>query len=316
MKKTLISIVLAMLMVTFLSAFDSPVNLEITHDGTNVSLSWDAVTGARFYKVYICDTPDGVYELDETGFFPTPTSWIKPEPSPQKFYSVAAVSGPEPVLLGTAGNYVILAKAAISSATASSITGNVGISPAAASYITGFGLILDFSGVFSISAQVEGQVYAADYAPPTPTNLTVAVLDMQAAYVDAASRPTPDFVNLNSGDIGGLTLAPGLYNWDGVVSISAPVTLDGGADDVWIFQIAGSVVMEPNVSIILGGSAQASNVFWQTFGPLTLHSGSHLEGNVLCSTAINLDTGASVNGRLLSHTAVTLNQNTVTIPSP
>ncbi|MDZ4121661.1 MAG: ice-binding family protein, partial [Candidatus Cloacimonadaceae bacterium] len=310
MKKTLFSIVIALLMITFVYGFETPVNLEITHDGTNVILSWDAVIGARFYKVFVCDTPYGVFELDETGMFLTSTSWTKQEPAPHKFYNVAAVSGPEPVLLGTAGNYVLLAKAAISSATASSITGDVGISPAAASYITGFGLILDPSGVFSISTQVDGQIFAADYTPPTPTNLTVAVLDMQTAYVDAAGRPTPDFVNLNSGNISGLTLVPGLYNWDGAVSIASTVYLDGGQDDVWIFQIAGSVVVEPNVSIILGGSAKASNVFWQTFGPLVMHSGSHLEGNVLCSTAINLDAGASVNGRLLSQTAITLNQNT------
>jgi hypothetical protein len=303
-------------MVICVYAIDAPENLEITHDGNNVNLSWDPVIGARFYKVFTCDTPYGVYELDETGIFLSPTTWEKQESLPKKFYQVAAVSGPEPVLLGTAGNFVILAKAAITSATASDISGNIGISPAAASYITGFGLILDPSGIFSISTQVDGQVFAADYTPPTPDNLTVAVLDMQAAYVDAAGRPTPDFVNLNSGDISGLTLVPGLYNWDGDVSISAPVYLNGGQDDVWIFQIAGSIVMQPNISIIMGGSAQASNVFWQTFGPLTMHSGSHLEGNVLCTTAINLGSGASANGRLLSHTAVTLNQNTITLPSP
>lgn len=316
MNKKLFFIAMAMLVVIFIHAIDSLENLEITHDGTNVTLSWDAVMGARFYNVFTSDIPYGVFELDETGVFTGPTTWVKLEPSPKKFYNVEAVIGPEPVLLATAGNYVILAKSAISSEVASSITGNVGISPAAASYITGFGLILDLSGIFSTSTQVEGRIFAADYTPPTPTNLTVAILDMQAAYVDAASRPTPDFVNLNSGNIGGLTLAPGLYNWDGVVSIAETVYLDGGQDDVWIFQIAGSIVMEPNVSIILGGSARASNVFWQTFGPLILHSGSHLEGNVLCSTAINLETGASVTGRLLSHTAITLDQNTITLPLP
>lgn len=299
-----------------LHAVNAPANLEIMHDGTNVMLHWDAVSGARFYKVFVRDTPYGVYELDETGVFPTPTSWTKLEPDSKKFYKVSTVDGPEPVLLGTAGNFVVLAKAGISCNLSSNIHGNIGISPAAASYITGFDLILDPSGLFSTSPLVNGNVYAADYATPTPDNLTVAVLDMQAAYVDAAGRPTPDFVNLGSGDISGLTLVPGLYNWDGAVSISAPIILDGAGDDVWIFQIAGSVVMNPNVQMILSGGAQAKNVFWQTFGPLILHSGNHLEGNVLCSTAINLDANASVTGRLLSHTAISLNQNFIIAPNP
>jgi hypothetical protein len=316
MNKTLLLMAMALLIATATYAQDSRLNPVITHDGTNVSLSWDAVIGDRYYSVYICDTPDGVFELDDAGVFLTSNSWTKPEPSSKMFYYVEAARGPEPVLLGTSANYVLLAKAAISSATASSITGDVGISPAAASYITGFGLLLHSSGVYSTSSQVNGRIFAADYTPPTPSNLTVAVLDMQTAYVDAASRPTPDFVNLNSGDISGLTLVPGLYNWDGAVTVSAPVYLDGGADDVWIFQIAGSIVIEPNASIILGGGASAENIFWQTFGPLVMHSGAHLEGNVLCSTAINLDSGASVQGRLLSGTGITLDQNNITVPNP
>ncbi len=300
---------------TAIIAVESPVDIEITHPGAYVLLNWAPVTGVANYKVFTCDTPYGDFELDETGFFPTPTSWTKAEPAGKKFYRVTAVDGPLVVNLGTAANYAILAKAAISSVPASDITGHVGISPAAATYITGFTLTLDSSNVFSTSTQVTGKVYAADYADPTPINLTTAIGDLRTAYVDAAGR-APDITNLNSGDISGLTLSPGVYVWDGQVNINSSVTLNGGMNDVWIFQIAQGIVMSPNTSVILGGSAQAKNVFWQTFGPVDMDINTHMAGNVLCSTAIHLGQGASVNGRLLAETAVTLDQNVVTVPAP
>ncbi|MFI5235442.1 MAG: ice-binding family protein, partial [Gemmatimonadales bacterium] len=100
--------------------------------------------------------------------------------------------GPAAVNLGAAGNYVILAKTGISTTGVSSYVGDIGLSPAAASFITGFGLTTDGSNTFSTSALVTGKVWAADYTAPTPTNLTTAVLDMQNAYTDAAGRTSPD----------------------------------------------------------------------------------------------------------------------------
>jgi hypothetical protein len=103
-----------------------------------------------------------------------------------------------------------MGKAAITNTGPSSITGNIGVSPAGASSITGFALVLDGSGQFSRSAQVIGEVFAADYAPPTPANMTQAVLDMEAAYTDAQGR-IPTSTNFNAGNLGGQTLAPGVY---------------------------------------------------------------------------------------------------------
>jgi len=149
--------------------------------------------------------------------------------------------GPAAVALGTAGNYAILAQSAISTVPTSAITGNLGLSPAAASFITGFSLTLPAGGAFSSSTQVTGNVYAADYAVPTPVDLTTAIGDMHTAYTDAAGRVTPDYTELGSGQIGGLTLPPGLYKWSNTVSIGSDVTLNGSATDVWIFQVAGGV---------------------------------------------------------------------------
>jgi hypothetical protein len=219
--------------------------------------------------------------------------------------------GPAPVALGTAGTYAILAKSATSNVPTSAITGNVGLSPAAASFITGFALVLPVGGAFSTSPQVTGNVYAADYAVPTPSNLTTAVGDMQLAYADAAGRPLPDHTELAAGNIGGLTLPAGLYKWSNTVTIPKNVTLTGGANDVWIFQVGGGITQAAAARVILAGGAQAQNVYWQVAGIVSIGTTAHMEGEVMSQTAITLNTGATVNGRLLAQTAVTLAGNTI-----
>jgi hypothetical protein len=228
--------------------------------------------------------------------------------------NVASGTGPAPVDLGTAGNYVILAKSAISTVPASAITGDLGLSPAAASFITGFSLSLPVGGAFSTSSQVTGNIYASDYAVPTPVNLTTAIGDMQTAYTDAAGRPTPDFSELATGEIGGLTLPPGLYKWTNTVTISSDVTLNGSATDVWIFQIAGGITQASGTNVTLTGGALPENVFWQSFGAVEIGTTAHMEGVILSQTSITLNTGASANGRLLAQTAVTLDGNAVVEP--
>jgi hypothetical protein len=122
-------------------------------------------------------------------------------------------------------------------------------------------------------------------------------------------------VLFRSGEIGGLTLKPGLYKFTTAVAISNDVMLSGGPKDVWIFQISGTLDMSSAKSIILSGGAQAKNIFWQVADAVTLDTTSHFEGIILGQTMIALNTGASINGRLLAQTAVTLDQNTVTQPS-
>jgi Ice-binding-like len=231
--------------------------------------------------------------------------------SPGAGTGTGAGFGPAPVNLGAAGTYVILAKSGISNVPTSAITGNLGLSPAAASFITGFTLNLPAGGAFSTSAQVTGNVYASDYAVPTPSNLTTAIGDMQTAYTDAAGRPTPDHTELAAGNIGGLTLPAGLYKWTNTVSIPKNVTLKGGANDTWIFQIAGGLTQASATRVILTGGALAQNVVWQVAGVVSIGTTAHLEGVVMSQTAITLKTGATANGRLLAQTAVTLAGNTV-----
>ncbi len=220
----------------------------------------------------------------------------------------AAAPGPAPVELGDAGNFVILTKTGITDVPTSKVTGNVGTSP-----ITGAADLLQCS-------EVTGTVYSDDAAGPKPCNvispskLTAAVLDMEEAYTNAAGRSNPDFTELGTGKIGGKTLVPGLYKWGTGVEISTDVTLSGGADDVWIFQIAGNLTVSNGVAVHLRGGAQAKNVFWQVGGNALFGTTSHFEGIVLSKTLIAVRTGASISGRLYAQTAVTLEMNVVTQP--
>ncbi len=226
----------------------------------------------------------------------------------------ATAAGPAPVNLGTAGDFVILAKSGIDTVPTSAVTGDIGVSPIDSTGITGFSLILDASGTFSTSSQVTGKAYAADYTAPTPSNMTTAVSNMEAAYTDAAGRALPDATELGAGDISGLTIVPGLYKWGTGVLISTNVTLNGGPNDVWIFQISGGITQASGARVILTGGALPENIFWQSFGVVALDTTAHMEGVILAQTAITLATGATVNGRLLSQTAVTLDGSTVTQP--
>ncbi len=226
----------------------------------------------------------------------------------------ADVNGPAPVHLGTAANFVILAKTAITTVPDSAITGDIGLSPAAESYMTGFSQTKATG--YSTSLQVDGFMYAADMTPPTPSNMTVAIGDMETAYVDAAGRSLSAVNNLGAGTIGGLSFVPGLYHWGSNVLVTTDITLNGDANDVWIFQSTGNLVVSSGVEILLAGGALAKNVFWQVAGYAQLGTGSIFRGNILCQTQINVQTGASVSGRLLAQTQVTLQQNAVSYPTP
>jgi hypothetical protein len=281
----------------------TPVSGAVTYVGTTATFAPAATLAAG--TVYTATITTGAKDLAGNALAAN-YSWTFTTGS-------ALAEGPAPVVLGTAGNYVILAKAEISTTGTTAIVGDLGLSPAAASFITGFGLVAPPT-TFSTSALVTGKVYASDYDPPTPDNLTTAIGDMQIAFTDAAGRTLPDFTELGAGNISGMTLVPGLYKWGTGVLITSGVTLSGGANDVWIFQIAQDLTVGNGVIVTLGGAAQSKNIFWQVSGQTTLGTTSDFKGIILCQTQIALNTGAVMNGRLLAQTAVTLDANAVTQP--
>ena len=235
--------------------------------------------------------------------------------------TVTPGSGPAPVLLGTAGNFVILSQAASTDVPSSAITGNVGASP-----ISGTSIL-----VGGTCAEVTGIIYSVDAAGPpcsvfnSAAILTPAVGSMVAAYNDGAGRVAGvgPFLNAGLGILTNQNLAPGLYTWNAATSnltIPTNLTLTGGANDVWIFQVAGTLNISTNMNMILVGTPgnlpQAKNIFWVVAGAVTLNPGSHFEGVILGASNIAMQTGASINGRLLSQTGITLQSNIVTQPAP
>lgn len=228
-----------------------------------------------------------------------------------------ATAGQAPVNLGSAESFVLLAKSGITTTGVTAITGNIGVSPIDSTAITGFGLILDSSGTFSTSSLVTGNIYAADYTDPTPANLTTTISDMAIAYTDAAGRTLPDFTELGAGDISGMDLEPGLYKWGtGLLIDPTGVTLTGGANDVWIFQIAGNLTVENAAIVTLAGGAQAKNIFWQVAGGAGAVIGTTVQfkGIILAEKGITFNNGATLTGSALAQTNITLIANTITRP--
>lgn len=243
---------------------------------------------------------------------------------------VLAETGPTPtesVDLGTAGDFAIFAQSGITTTGGSTIDGDMGINPAAASAITGFALVLDASGEFSTSSQVFpgtpaapypvqlGHVFAPDYATPTPAKVVQASADLIAAYNDAAGR-TPDFTAAGA-DIGGLTLeagAAGVYAYTGAssVGVGTPLTLHGtNPGDAIIIQIAGT--FDVHADILLTGTlaGHPENVYFAVAGQVTIFGSLTVNGEFLGATGIAMQAGTTLNGRALAQTAVTLINNTV-----
>lgn len=227
----------------------------------------------------------------------------------------AVCAGASCVSLGTAGNYAILAKTGISTVPSSVVTGNVGLSPAARGFLTGWSLISEPTDTSFSSAQVAapGRLYAADNVGGTTTvDLTTAVGDMQTAYTAAAGKAGGSCPGV--GIMSGLTIAPGVYTCANGVTIPTSITLSGTATDVWVFQFAQGLTQSAATQVILSGGALPKNVFWQVAGAVDIGTTALMQGVILSQTAINLQAGAKVNGRLLAQSAVTINQSTITVP--
>jgi hypothetical protein len=149
---------------------------------------------------------------------------------------------------------------------------------------------------------------------PTPNTLNTAILDMGAAYADAAGRPSPNFSDLGAGEIGGMTLEPGLYKWGTPLGISTDVTLWGSDTAIWIFQVEGALTVANGKQVILAGGALPENIFWQVKSSAILGTTSHVEGIILAGASVTMATGATLNGRAFAVSSVTLDGNTIVEP--
>jgi len=217
-------------------------------------------------------------------------------------YTAISPAGPLAIDLGCAAPFVILAGSTISNTGPSIITGDVGLSPGSA--LIGFPPATIIDGTAQITTPI---------ADAAKLCLTAAFIDGQGRSLNAISLP---------GQLGGLTLAPGLYSNSSTSGISGTgsngiLTLDaqGNADAVWIFQMGSTLTTDPATSIVLAGNAQAKNIFWIVGSSATLGTTSIFKGNILADQSITLKTGAVLEGRALTRiAAVTLDDNAVTKP--
>jgi len=208
-----------------------------------------------------------------------------------------AKAGQAPVPLGSAAQFGVLAATAVTSSGVTKINGLLGVSPGTA--VTG-------------SLKVSGMIHAGG---PIAAK---AQSDLTTAYNDAAGR-TADALTV-AGNLGGLTLTPGIYKSSSSLEISSgDLTLDakGDTNAVFIFQVPSTLTTTISRQVLLTGGAKAANIYWQVGSSATLGTLSVFKGNILALNSITLQNGAAVEGRLLARTAaVTLDTNTITLPAP
>lgn len=218
----------------------------------------------------------------------------------------AAQGGQPTVNLRGAANFAVLAASEITSVPTSAILGNVGLSPAARSRIAGL-----------TPVEVTGSIFAADDGGATAVMLTQAQGDLTTAYNDAAGRSL-EAVDVANADLGGRTLAPGLYKSTGTLNVTGNLTLDaqGDANAIYIFQVASVLTTAPGSQIILAGGARAGNIFWQVGSSAALGTTTSFKGNIMADQSISFATGARLEGRALVRIgAVTLDSTTIDIPA-
>lgn len=209
----------------------------------------------------------------------------------------SAAGGPGPSF-GTADPFAVLGSTAISCIGVSSVAGNVGVAPAG-----------------SVSGFPAPCVIAAPGDPVPHVNDAVAMVaqaDVTPAYNALAAMPCG--TQLTGVDLGGLTLAPGVYCFTSSAQLTGNVTLAGPANGLWVFQVASALTTGTSSQVILSGGAQAKNVYWQIGTSATIGQTTIFRGNIVAAVSITMVQGSTLVGRALSKAGITLDGSTITLP--
>ncbi len=215
------------------------------------------------------------------------------------FSASDAFAGQLPVSLGKSGSFAALAGSTVTSTGFTILNGDLGVSPG--SSLTGFP-----------PGKVNGTIHMTD---PIAAQ---AQADLTIAYNDAASRQPPQAL---PADVGGETLAPGVYKTGATpaLGVTGTLTLDGQGDPgaVFVFQVGSALTTAVNSHVNLIGGAQAGNVFWQIGSSATLGTSSTFAGSIFALTSISINDGVTLDGRALARNGgVSLINDTINVPTP
>ena len=198
--------------------------------------------------------------------------------------------------LGTVGSFAVLGGSTVTNTGATTIEGNLGVSPGLA--ITGFppGLVVGGTTHKGDAVALQAQ---------TDTATAYNALAAQACTVDLTGK-----------DLGGMTLVPGVYCFDSSAQLTGALVLDAGgkADAVFIFKTESTLTTASNSSVRVINGGSDCGVFWKIGSSATIGTGTQLTGSVLALASITLTTGAKLSGRALARTgAVTMDDNAVAL---
>jgi type VI secretion system secreted protein VgrG len=213
------------------------------------------------------------------------------------YATVVILSAPPPDILGTAATFAGLAGSTLTNTGPSTIVGDIGVSPGSA--------VVDIP----VGQPTGGSIHAGDGVAAT------AMADLTIAYNNLAGMACG--TNLTGLDLGGMTLAPGIYCFNTSAQLTGALTFDaqGDSNAVFVIQIGSTLTTASNASVVLIGGAKASNVYYQVGSSATLGTNTAFQGSIVALASVTLTTGTSLNGRALGiNGAVTLDFNAITLP--
>lgn len=213
--------------------------------------------------------------------------------------------------LGTAENYVMLAKKDVKNDSSSSITGDIGEGSA----VKNSQKETRMSNSEQKSTTGKSLGMRSSKNDTASADVTEALKDMMSAHADAAMLNGDDVTTHNTKSFHHEpVLAPGVHEWNDSLQVTSDVTLSGSADDVWIFKTSNTLTINENTVFTLSDGARAENIFWYAEGEVIIGKNVQLEGIIMSTNEITLEEGAKLNGRMFSQMSITLDDNTVTEP--